>query len=84
MRVRVCLWQILMPFVIFGGLLINLNEIPAYFVWYSIFSFVQYGEGRQRASRASPLQRTRARASVVYQYFKYIPGSSHVIPRLFA
>ncbi|CAM9150806.1 unnamed protein product [Ectocarpus sp. 6 AP-2014] len=35
--------MILMPFIIFGGLLINLSEIPVYFVWYSIFSFIQYG-----------------------------------------
>lgn len=41
-----------MPFVIFGGLLINLSQIPAYFVWYSIFSFVQYGEGRQKNTDA--------------------------------
>lgn len=33
-----------MPFVIFGGLLINIDEIPDYFEWMSIFSFVQYGE----------------------------------------
>lgn len=38
-----------MPFVIFGGLLINLSQIPAYFVWYSVFSFVQYGEGDQQS-----------------------------------
>lgn len=38
-----CFLQILMPFIIFGGLLINLSEIPVYFVWYSIFSFIQYG-----------------------------------------
>ncbi|CAN0052455.1 unnamed protein product, partial [Sphacelaria rigidula] len=36
--------QILMPFIIFGGLLINIEEIPAYFLWLSVFSFVQYGE----------------------------------------
>ncbi|CAN0037303.1 unnamed protein product, partial [Laminaria digitata] len=35
--------MILMPFVIFGGLLINLDEIPGYFIWFSVFSFVQYG-----------------------------------------
>lgn len=33
-----------MPLIIFGGLFINLKEIPAYFLWYSVFSFVQYGE----------------------------------------
>ncbi|CAM9300215.1 unnamed protein product [Chrysoparadoxa australica] len=36
---------ILMPLVIFGGLLVNVNAIPAYFVWLSVFSFVQYGFG---------------------------------------
>lgn len=33
-----------MPFIIFGGLLMNVDEIPDYFVWFSVFSFVQYGE----------------------------------------
>lgn len=36
--------QILMPLIIFGGLFINLSDIPTYFVWYSIFSFIQYGK----------------------------------------
>lgn len=35
--------QVLLPLIIFGGLFINLDEIPAYFLWYSVFSFVQYG-----------------------------------------
>ncbi|CAM9650413.1 unnamed protein product [Scytosiphon promiscuus] len=35
--------MILMPLIIFGGLLINLSDIPNYFLWYSILSFIQYG-----------------------------------------
>ncbi|CAM9798121.1 unnamed protein product [Pylaiella littoralis] len=35
--------MVLLPLIIFGGLFINLDEIPAYFLWYSVFSFVQYG-----------------------------------------
>lgn len=40
-----------MPFVIFGGLLINLDEIPGYFIWFSVFSFVQYGEPPKKRNR---------------------------------
>ncbi|KAG5178542.1 ABC transmembrane transporter [Tribonema minus] len=34
---------VLMPLIIFAGLLINVDSIPAYFLWLSVFSFVQYG-----------------------------------------
>jgi ATP-binding cassette, subfamily G (WHITE), eye pigment precursor transporter len=33
----------LMPLIIFGGLLINIDSIPNYFKWLSVFSFIQYG-----------------------------------------
>ncbi|CAN0340858.1 unnamed protein product, partial [Hapterophycus canaliculatus] len=36
--------KILMPLVIFGGLLINLSDIPTYLAWFSVFSFIQYGK----------------------------------------
>lgn len=34
---------LLMPFMIFGGLLINTKSIPDYFYWLSYTSFVKYG-----------------------------------------
>jgi ATP-binding cassette, subfamily G (WHITE), eye pigment precursor transporter len=34
---------VLMPIIIFGGLLINIDSIPDYFKWLSVFSFIQYG-----------------------------------------
>jgi ABC-type multidrug transport system permease subunit len=34
---------LLMPLVIFGGLLINVDDIDPWFVWISYLSFVRYG-----------------------------------------
>lgn len=53
---RMVLSQILMPFIIFGGLLINIEEIPPYFVWLSVFSFVQYGKSRLAISISKPFE----------------------------
>jgi hypothetical protein len=33
---------LLMPLIIFGGLLINIDDIPVYFRWLSVFSFCYY------------------------------------------
>jgi ATP-binding cassette, subfamily G (WHITE), eye pigment precursor transporter len=34
---------VLLPFMIFGGFLINVNDIPKYFYWLSYISFFKYG-----------------------------------------
>jgi ABC-type multidrug transport system permease subunit len=35
--------MLLIPAIIFGGLFINVDEIPPYFYWLSYISFIQYG-----------------------------------------
>ena len=34
---------IILPFILFGGLFININSIPKYFYWLSYISFAKYG-----------------------------------------
>ena len=34
---------IILPFILFGGLFININSIPKYFYWLSYLSFAKYG-----------------------------------------
>jgi len=34
---------IILPFLLFGGLFLNINSIPKYFYWLSYISFVKYG-----------------------------------------
>ena len=34
---------LLLPFMLFGGLFINVNSIPDYFYWLSYISFFKYG-----------------------------------------
>ena len=33
----------LIPMILFGGLFINVDDIPKYFYWLSYLSFIQYG-----------------------------------------
>ncbi|CAN0433874.1 unnamed protein product [Ascophyllum nodosum] len=77
--------MILMPFIIFGGLLINLEEIPDYFVWFSVFSFVQYGykgisiviweEAGTLECPASPQQCSFPTGQSVLDYLEFDGGS---------